>query len=243
MNTKLIVCTVALIAVLGGLGTVSAQSSPTPTVEPNTSSTTTPTATPTTTSSTTPTVTPTAEPSSTPTPASTAEPTSTPTPEPTSTPTPTEESRDNSTYQIAIDDDVRVVSSSWSNGKLTAVVEADRAKQLVITDASKDLTRYEATDIRRSRLTLPSGRTEVTFQVAKPSSAAVTAATSDGIVGLSPGDGSGWFDRAAEWLDVRAAGAGAGVFALIGMLGGVWWSVSDRRVDGVEVVDTEETNG
>ena len=240
MNTKLTVCTVALIAVLGGLGTVSAQSSPTPTVEQNTSSTTTPTATPTTTSSTT-TVTPTAEPPSTPTPASTeAEtPSETVTPEPTSTPT---ERSDNSTYQIAIDDDVRVVSSSWSDGELTALIEADRPSTLVVTDASKDLTRYEATNIKRQRVDLPHGTTEVTFTVEKPSSAAVTAATSDGIVGLSPGDGSGWFDRAAEWVDVRAAAGGAAVFSLLGMLGGVWWSVSKRRVDGVEVVDTEETN-
>jgi len=118
------------------------------------------------------------------------------------------------------------------------LIEADRSKMVVVTDASLDLQNYEATDIRRDRTRASRGLTRVNFTVEKPNKAAVTVSTSDGLVGLSPGDGLGLFSRAAAWVDVRIAGLAAIVGAIPAFAIGVWSVVARRTVD-VDLVDPE----
>jgi hypothetical protein len=199
------------------------------------------------TNSTTPTPTPTVTP--TPTPGST--PTNTPTPTssggettPTATPTASSsgtgpaDSKNGSEYLIEVDSDVRIVSATWNDGEVSMLVEADRSSLITITDASLDLQNHEATEIKRSRQRIPAGVTRINFTTEKPRTAAVTVATRNGLVGLSPGDGLGLYDRAASWVDVRVAGAAAILAGLPGFALGVWAVVARRTVD-VDVVDPE----
>lgn len=174
------------------------------------------------------------------TPAPTEEPAEEPTEPPTETGTETEEQMEtqgaNSTeYEIEIGPRSRVVSSSWSEGTVTMVIEADDSLFVTVTDASLDLTKHESIEIKRAQKRIPEGRTRIEFAAEKPGTAAVTVSTSGGMVGLSPGDGGqDWFNRAAGWPDVRVAA----VFALFGTVFvgvGVWHTVASRRVD-VEAV-------
>jgi hypothetical protein len=196
--------------------------------------------------------------SSTPTPTSTATPTPTPGSTPTDTPTPTPsggetptatttasssgtgpaDSENGSEYLIEVDSDVRIVSATWNDGEVSMLVEADRSSLITITDASLDLQNHEATEIKRSRQRIPAGVTRINFTTEKPRTAAVTVATRNGLVGLSPGDGLGLYDRAASWVDVRVAGAAAILAGLPGFALGVWAVVARRTVD-VDVVDPE----
>lgn len=187
------------------------------------------------------------------TPIPTATPTETPTPTPapststptqgdpsTSTPASSSSSRaeNRSEYLIEVDDDVRIVSADWRNGEVSILLEADRSKLVTIVDASLDLQNYEATDIRRDRTRASRGLTRVNFTVEKPNKAAVTVSTSDGLVGLSPGEGLGLFSRAAAWVDVRIAALAAIVGAIPAFAIGVWSVVARRTVD-VDLVDPE----
>ena len=189
----------------------------------------------------------------TPTPTETPTPTATPTPTPTPTPDePDDEPGATSveevdvgeveTYQIEIDSQTRIVESDWSGSTVTFIVEADRPTQISTTDASINLQRHDAVNIPRASTRVPQGTTEISFTVSHERSAAVTVGTSRGLVGLSPGDGDGWFDRAPTWFDVRIAGATAAFGGIVAMLGGVWQSVAQRRVSDVEAVDTEATD-
>jgi hypothetical protein len=200
------------------------------------------------TNSTTPTPTPTV----TPTPTPGATPTNTPTPTssggettPTATPTasssssePAVDAENRTEYLIEIDSNVRVLSATWNDGEVSMVLEADRSALVTITDASLDLQNHEATEIKRSRQRIPAGVTRINFTTEKPRTAAVTVATRQGLVGLSPGDGLGLYDRAASWVDVRVAGAAAILAGLPGFALGVWAVVARRTVD-VDVVDPE----
>ena len=194
--------------------------------------------------------------SSTPTPTNTATPTATPTPTPTPTSTPTPsggetptetatssssgpaDSENESEYLIEVDSNVRVRSATWDDGRVSMVLEADRSSLITITDASLDLQNHEATEIKQSRQRIPAGVTRINFSVEKPRTAAVTVATRNGLVGLSPGDGLGLYDRAASWVDVRVAGAAAILAGIPGFALGVWAVVARRTVD-VDVVDPE----
>jgi hypothetical protein len=132
------------------------------------------------------------------------------------TPTPSDESQQ--TYLIEIDDSTRIVSSEWNSGTVTFVVEADSSTTITVTDASIPLQEYDAVDIPRKSQQIPEGRTEVSFSVTEPSDAAVTVATSRGLVGLSPGSPS-LFSGSASWSDVQIAAvsgaAGVGSVAII----------------------------
>jgi len=118
------------------------------------------------------------------------------------------------------------------------VIEADERTSVVVTDASRNIQDHEALDIKRVSQRIPEGRTRVTFATERPRHAAVTVSTNRGLVGLSPGDGVGFFSRAAAWVDVRIAA----LFALIGASGGtilgIWALVSREAVD-VDLVDPE----
>jgi hypothetical protein len=188
----------------------------------------------------------------TPIPADTPTETATSTPAPTETSTPTQgepsmstpasssssRAQNRSEYLIEVDEDVRIVSADWNNGEVSILLEADRSKLVTIVDASLDLQNYEATDIRRDRTRASRGLTRVNFTVEKPNKAAVTVSTSDGLVGLSPGDGLGLFSRAAAWVDVRIAALAAIVGAIPAFAIGVWSVVARRTVD-VDLVDPE----
>lgn len=141
------------------------------------------------------TVTPTPTPTETETPRSTATPTATATetPTPTATETPSSSGWDsNESYKIAIDDrpTAVVVDHEWSDGTVTLTLEATISQTIVITDASRDLTRQRETDIKQLSRRIPPGRTEIEFSVERERHAAVTVANSRGMIGLSPGGGS-----------------------------------------------------
>lgn len=187
-------------------------------------------------------------PTETPTPNETEAVTPTLTPEPTPTPTetPVSDSRSdgNVSVLVEIDSNTRILDSSWDDGTVTYLVERDPGSDrdtLVTTDASIRLQDYEARSIPQQRQRIGPGTHEVTFTVERSSSAAVTVGTSRGLVSLSPGDGLGWFSRAAAWVDVRVAA----VFALLGvpaMAIGVWATVASKSVD-VEAVDLDQGRG
>jgi len=145
-------------------------------------------------------------------------------------------SSNRSEYLIEIDSDVRVVSATWDDGEVSMLIEADRSSVVVVTDASRNLQNREATDIKRSRQRVPSGLTRINFSTEKPQKAAVTVSTRNGLVGLSPGDGLGLFQRAASWVDVRIAALAALFGALPGMALGIWAVVAREAVD-VDLVD------
>lgn len=109
------------------------------------------------------------------------------------------EGNETETYQIAIDDQTRIVSSEWDGATVTMVVEADVPRRITVTDASQEIS--GAIDIRRTRTTVPGGqRAEISFEVENPSDAAVTVQSGEGIVGLGSGGSSGsWFDGPATW--------------------------------------------
>ena len=197
------------------------------------------------TNSTTPTPTPTRTVTTTPTDLSTPTPTSTDLSTPTSTPTATSTTEDddgtesdgNETYLIEVGSSLRVVSASWSDGEVTAVLDADRSQMVTITDASVNLQEYESYDIKRQQTRVPEGRSEVTFLVDNPDNAAVTLATSEGIVSLSPGDGGiGLFSGPATWADVRSAALGGGIAGL-GLVLLIGWIEVAASTDEHEEVD------
>jgi hypothetical protein len=155
----------------------------------------------------------------TPTPEATATSTATPTATPTSTSTATPARNDeNTTYLIELEPGVRIVESSWNSGTVTFLVESDSSTTITVTDASIPLEDYDAVDIPQKRQKIPEGRTEITFSVSEPSSAAVTVASPNGLVGLSPGSPS-LFSGTASWSDVQLAAvsgaAGVGIVAII----------------------------
>lgn len=151
----------------------------------------------------------------------------------TESPTPEPTENGDETALIAVSSDVRIISQTWLDGGAVVefTVEADRAARVVTTDASINLANHEAVDIPRESRTVPEGRTTIRFSsVSNPDSAAVTVGADGGLVGLSPGDGSGLWSRAAGWVDVRVAGIAA-LFGVPAVGLGVWARVARRRVD------------
>ena len=133
--------------------------------------------------------------------------------DPTSTP-----SAEQETYLIEIDSDTRIVESTWIDGTVSFVVEADQPTTITVTDASIPLQDHDAVDIPRKTQRVPEGRTEITFSVTEPSNAAVTVAAERGLVGLSPGEPS-LFSGSASWSDVQlAAVSGAASLAIVAII-------------------------
>lgn len=123
-----------------------------------------------------------------------------------------ESDQDETTYLIEIDQFTRIVNSSWSDGTVTFIVESDKRQRIKITDSSIDVQAHEAVDIPQARHRLPEGRTEVTFTVTNPGSSAITVATPRGMVGLSPGKGSGALIGGPYTAsDAQASGVGVGL--------------------------------
>jgi hypothetical protein len=131
------------------------------------------------------------------------------------TPTPSAEQE---TYLIEIDSDTRIVESTWNDGTVSFVVEADESTTITVTDASIPLQDHDAIDIPRKTQRVPEGRTEISFSVTEPSNAAVTVAAERGLVGLSPGEPS-LFSGSASWSDVQlAAVSGAFSVAMVAII-------------------------
>lgn len=129
-----------------------------------------------------------------------------------SRPPETESDQDETVYQIAIDKDTRIINSSWSDGTVTFLIESDKRQRIKITDSSINIQAHEAVDIPQARHTIPVGRTEVTFSVENPGNAGITVATTRGMIGLSPGDGTTTLIGGPYTAsDAQASGLGVGI--------------------------------
>lgn len=120
------------------------------------------------------------------------------------------ESNNSNEYQQIIDEDTRIVSSSWDRGQVTILVESDKLQTLTITDGSIDLQAQKSGVVPRKFPRVTEGRTEVTFTVSNPGDAAVTVAASRKMIFLSPGRG-GSAIIGGPWSanDVRASAVGS----------------------------------
>ena len=138
------------------------------------------------------------------------------------------------TYEIAIDEETRVVSSDWDGATVTIVIEADSTRQITVTDASQRLE--GAVDIKRERVTVPSGeRVEIEFTVANGERPAVTVGTRNGLVGLGDQDGgANWFAGEPGWSDVHTAALGGGAAGLSVVALAAWAVVARDPEDSVE---------
>lgn len=130
------------------------------------------------------------------------------------------EGNETGTYEIAIDDQTRVVSSSWDDGIVTMVVEADVPRRVTVTDASQEIS--GAIDIRRTRTTVPGGqRAEISFEVENADNAAVTVQAGEGIVGLGKQSNAGYdpgpvpFSAAVIGVALASVGTGGATFVLV----------------------------
>lgn len=127
---------------------------------------------------------------------------------PTDTPEPTETS--NSTqYQLQINDDTRIVNSSWDRGTVTFVVESDISQLIVVTDSSIDMQAQKAGEVPQLHTAVPKGRSKISFTVQNPREAVVTVNSKKDLIFLSPGRGSSTI-IGGPWTvsDARAAGVG-----------------------------------
>lgn len=141
-------------------------------------------------------------------------------------------------YEIAIDSETRVVSSEWSGSKATIVLESDVTRQVTITDASQRLD--GAVDIRRKRVTVPSGeRVETTFRVRNEDRPAVTVGTRYGLVGLgdqtSKGGGVPGISGPSTWRYVQVGILGAAIGGAFAIFFFGWSKIADRH-DSHEVI-------
>lgn len=119
---------------------------------------------------------------------------------------PTNETNDTDeepTYLIAIDENVRVVEAEMvSQGTMSLTLEADQQTEIAITDASQEIQDMEAVQINREIRTIPEGTTEVTFSVDNADQPAVTIDTGEGLIGI--GDQNFEQDRpAVDWSIVQ----------------------------------------
>lgn len=126
------------------------------------------------------------------------------------------ESAESESYLGTVDSDVRLVEGEMTDDdEMELVLEADRSKEIAITDASQEIDGF--VDINQRVLTIPEGQSTVRFRVADPDQAAVTIATTENLVGFGQQDFEGsnpsvQWSTAQQLILLTAIGTGAFVF-------------------------------